>query len=199
MSSIYHDCNFAICELCDGPLQIERAIKFSKCAIWHHDYCTGIQQHALKVVKMHNSLNYLCKRFIVGHFPDLQAQISVSESKFEANSSGIDTKFSALSTKVEKHEKIMQNKLLDRNEPVEEVISHIIQEKMRISDRMLNICVFNMRCTNDDSRSFSALCLQKLSLDKSAVHHCIISVRRMKANNRHNNVGRPGPLIIRFS
>ena len=64
---------------------------------------------------------------------------------------------------------------------------------------MLNICVFNMRCTNDDSRSFSVLCLQKLSLDKSAVHHCIISVRRMKTNNRHNNVGRPGPLIIRFS
>ena len=97
----------------------------------------------------------------------------------------------------------MQNKLvLGKDEPVEEVISDIIQEERTISDRRKNICVFNMRCTNNDARSFSALCSQQLGLDESALLHRIISVRRMNTvntKNRHNDVGRPGPLIIRFS
>ena len=103
MSSIYHDANFATCELCTGPLQIERAIKCLRCAIWHHNYCAGIRPHILKGVKMDNSLQYLCKRCNVVPFPDLPAQISVLEKKFEAHSSVVDTKFCALSTKVEKH------------------------------------------------------------------------------------------------
>ena len=200
MSSIYHDADFSICELCSGPLQIERAIKCSKCAIWHHDSCAEIEQHVLREIKMHNGLHYLCRGCNVVPFPDLQAQISVLEKKLKAQSSRVDTKFSALTNKVQNHEKMLQNRLPKRDEQqVEDIISDIIQEERKISDRRLNICVFNMRCTDNDARNFSTLCSQQLGLNESAILACIISVKRMDGNSRHNNVRKPPPLIVRLS
>ena len=132
MSSIYRDADFTICELCNDPLQIERAFKCSKCALWHHDSCADIQQHVLKVVKMQNGLHHLCRGCNVVLFPDLQTQITVLEKKLKAQSSRVDTKFSAHSTKAETHEKILQNRLPKRNEqPVEDIISDIIQEERK--------------------------------------------------------------------
>ena len=142
-------------------------------------------------------LHYLCRGCNVVPFQDLQAQISVLEKKLKAQSSRADTKFQALSNKVQNHEKMLQNRLPKRDEqPVEDIISDIIQEERKISDRRLNICVFNIRCTDNDARAFSTLCSQQLGLNESAIFDCIISVKRMGGGSRHNNVRRPPPLIV---
>ena len=149
---------------------------------------------------MHNGLHYLCRGCNAVPFPDMQAQISVLEKKLKAQSSRVDTKFHALSNKVQNHEKMLQNRLPKRDEqPVEDIISDIIQEERKISDRRLNICVSNMRCTDDDAITFSTLCSQQLGLNESALFTCIISVKRMAGNSHHNNARRPPPLIVHLA
>ena len=109
-----------------------------------------------------------------------------------------DDKLTNLTSRVDTHERLMhtlKKKPSVKQTPDTESISKLIKEEREKIEWRLNVCVFNMQHTDDDTKRFSEICSKQIALSESEIHNSIINTKRVGHNESSQ---KPCPLIVSF-
>ena len=185
-----------ICGTCKQPTKQDKAIKCELCGNLVHAACENLQQSSLKDYKKNKRMHFICIRCdndnnIINELANVR--------EINAQYTMIDDKLTKLTSRVDTHESLMQalkKKPSDVQTADTESISELVKEEREKYERRLNVCVFNMKHTDDDAIRFSKICSNQLGLSELEIHSSIVNTKRVGHNESSQ---KPSPLIVSFN